>query len=171
MLVLRSLVCCCVVWIAAAAAEPAAPKDNFWQQVYDARVVIYESKIGQLPNDIAVMSEYGGPVAGEDSAELNVKALGNKHQALLANHGVLVVAESISSAWIRARCLEWRCKQAWYVEAIGGWRAMPKEGRDWLAETMAATGGVARTQWPWVVRRELRADPSVLDDCAQGGRG
>src|SRR6266851_4582081 len=58
LVLLRSLVCCCVLWMTAAAAEPAAANGKLWQQVYDARVKIYESNIGQLPGDIAVMSQW-----------------------------------------------------------------------------------------------------------------
>jgi hypothetical protein len=43
----------------AAHAEPnSEPKNPFWQKVYDARTKFYEEKIGQLPNDIAVMSQW-----------------------------------------------------------------------------------------------------------------
>ena len=40
--------------------------------------------------------------------------------ALLGNHGVLVLASTISLAYLRATVIEYRSRLAWRVEALGG---------------------------------------------------
>jgi len=79
---------------------------------------------------------------------------------LLANHGVMVVAGSISQAYLRAATLEWRCRHAWHVEMLGGGEALDSK----VAE---ATGGRTDANgfpflWEAEARRQLRAHPEVL---------
>ena len=87
-------------------------------------------------------------------------ALGQHKWALLANHGVLVVANGIRQAHLRAITLEWRCRMAWRVEMLGGGTPLP-------ADVVQATG--QRTDangfpflWEAMAREEIRQDPSVL---------
>jgi ribulose-5-phosphate 4-epimerase/fuculose-1-phosphate aldolase len=113
--------------------------------------------------DIAVMSEYEGGVSGEAAANANVKALGHKNSALLAHHGVFVVGQTISAAWLRARCLEWRCKQAWMVQAIGGGEPMNAEAeRGFIEHTKEFLKSGSPVSWAAAVRQELRDDPELL---------
>ncbi|MNH40646.1 hypothetical protein D3C79_1020000 [compost metagenome] len=88
-------------------------------------------------------------------------ALGTNKWALLANHGVLVVANGIRQAHLRAITLEWRSRLAWHVEALGGGSPLPDH-------VVRATG--KRTDengfpflWEAMAREEIRRDPSVLD--------
>jgi L-fuculose-phosphate aldolase len=57
--------------------------------------------------------------------------------------------------------LEWRCRQAWHVEAIGG--GVPV--RDEVFKRFAAPFDVVSFPglFDAMARRELRADPSILD--------
>jgi ribulose-5-phosphate 4-epimerase/fuculose-1-phosphate aldolase len=113
---------------------------------------------------VAVYSDYEGDVTDPLIARKNVEAMGDAHTSLLANHGVLVVADSIERAHTRCVTIEWRSRLAWRVQALGNGRGEPM--RDVQAAGLAATldglGG-----WPFLferaARQELRADPSVLD--------
>lgn len=113
---------------------------------------------------IAVVSEFSGPVDGWDAATKNVTAMGQSDCALLGNHGVLVVGNSIEEAHFRAVCLEWRAKQAWRVAAIGGGSPMPVAQRQLLANKFDRNlGGTIPHLFPAMIRREIRADSSVLE--------
>jgi ribulose-5-phosphate 4-epimerase/fuculose-1-phosphate aldolase len=91
-------------------------------------------------------------------------ALGDKSYSLLANHGVVVVADSVDQALTRCISLEWRCKQAWHVEAIGGGGPISQYGERVMLETFnGRSAGVIPHLFEWAARREIRHDPSVLD--------
>jgi ribulose-5-phosphate 4-epimerase/fuculose-1-phosphate aldolase len=88
-------------------------------------------------------------------------SLGTHKWALLANHGVLVVANGIRQAHLRAITLEWRCRLAWRVEMLGGGSPLP-------AEVVTATGQRTDAKgfpflWEAMAREEIRRDPSVLE--------
>ena len=110
--------------------------------------------------DVAVVDEYAGAVDDADTARGVVTRLGSADVALLANHGVLVLAPDVPQLLVRAIALEWRCRNAWHVEALGGGIAVrPEVGRRFSAGlAIAGFPGL----WEAMVRRELRYDPSVL---------
>jgi ribulose-5-phosphate 4-epimerase/fuculose-1-phosphate aldolase len=89
-----------------------------------------------------------------------VAALGDARMALLRNHGVLVVGKDIRQAHHRCITLEWRCRNAFRVEALGGGVPMNPVVHERF-------GGVFdHVSFPGLfeamARRELRADPSIL---------
>ena len=55
-----------------------------------------------------------------DSAAKAVSAMGSADMALLANHGVFVLGNSVRAVHQRAVALEQRCRRAWQVESLGG---------------------------------------------------
>jgi ribulose-5-phosphate 4-epimerase/fuculose-1-phosphate aldolase len=114
-----------------------------------------------VPGEIALHDDFGGSVDAVENARACVEALGEARMALLANHGVLVVGRDIAQAHHRAVVLEWRCRQAWHVEAIGG--GVPV--RDDVFRRFSAP--FDQVSFPGLfeamARRELRADPSILD--------
>jgi ribulose-5-phosphate 4-epimerase/fuculose-1-phosphate aldolase len=122
---------------------------------------IYEQTSSFLAEHIALHSEYDGTVIDEHSARAAAAALGDAAAGLLANHGVIVVGHSIRHAHVRAMALEWRCRIAWHVEALGGGVPFPA----------GPAAAMARLQdeishpnlFEAMVRRELRADPTLLD--------
>lgn len=122
---------------------------------------VYDQTSALLDHDIALYDEWGGLVGEWESAEKVARALGDKPAALLAHHGVFVAARSINEAYIRCMALEWRCRQAWMVEAIGPAAPMPREQSDVLANRINTVG--YRALWEAMVRREIRHDPAVLD--------
>jgi ribulose-5-phosphate 4-epimerase/fuculose-1-phosphate aldolase len=122
-------------------------------------------QIGALipDDDLVVFKDYVGGVAGADAARANIAALGSCNAALLANHGVMVLGDTIREAFNRAVILEWRCRQAWYVAAAGGGQPMPEREAVILATTNKTLRGTGGTGFPDYfdlgVRRQLRRDP------------
>lgn len=122
---------------------------------------VYDQTAAMMPGDPVVHDDFNGSVDSTDNARDCVEALGDASAILLGNHGVLVVGKDIAQAHHRAMVLEWRCKQAWHVEAMGG--GVPV--RDDVFKKFAAP--FDHVSFPGLfeamARRELRADPTVLD--------
>lgn len=122
---------------------------------------IYDQTSALIDGDPALYNEYEGAVNDVANAEAAVRAMGGAKMALLANHGVFVVGDSIRQAHLRSITLEWRCRQAWHVEAVGGGVPLPAEVAGPLGSRVDAKGFIGL--WEAMVRRELRHDPGVLD--------
>jgi hypothetical protein len=89
--------------------------------------------------------------------------------ALLANHGVLVVAPNVELGYLRAMVLEWRCRMAWHVE-LGG------KGIPIKPEVIDQIGGRFDNEpvpglLHGMVRREIRLDPEVLKEAVPYSSG
>jgi ribulose-5-phosphate 4-epimerase/fuculose-1-phosphate aldolase len=124
----------------------------------------YDQRSALLATDeIAFYDDYKGPVRQLEAAKAAVDGMGTANVALLRNHGAFVVGDSIPQAFQRAVSLEYRCQQAWYVEAIGGGSPMSEAGQLALIESVRARGGVLPMLWVWAVRREIRLDPAVIE--------
>lgn len=122
---------------------------------------VYDQTSAMVPGDPAVYDDYDGSVNSVENARACVEALGDARMALLANHGVLVVGSDIAQAHHRAVVLEWRCRQAWHVEAVGGGVAVRQE----VFERFSAPFDIVSFPglFEAMARRELRRDPAVLD--------
>ncbi len=112
---------------------------------------------------IVVVDEYEGPVDSHDAATRAIAAMGSAEMALLANHGVFVTAGSVRAAHQRAVALEYRSRRAWQVEAIGSGRELPEPARSFFA---ASDGEGFLGYFEAMARRELRLDPSLLQETA-----
>lgn len=123
---------------------------------------IYDQLGAFVEDDLVVYDEYEGGVNNRDLAEANVRSMGSSSAALLANHGVLVLARSIEEVHLRCVSLEHRARLAWRVGALGGGTPLRPDVAQVLASTIANKGG-----WPQffdaMARDEVRRDPSVLD--------
>jgi ribulose-5-phosphate 4-epimerase/fuculose-1-phosphate aldolase len=108
---------------------------------------------------LVLVDEYTGAVNDAGSAAAAVEAMGDADMALLANHGVFVLAGSIRAAHQRAVALEQRCRHAWHVESLGGGRELPDPARSFFA---SSNGEGFIGFWEAMAREELRADPSLL---------
>jgi L-ribulose-5-phosphate 4-epimerase len=129
--------------------------------------------IGELPpvldqssalggGELVLINEYNGPVNDRASAGRAVEKLGTADLALLAGHGVLVLGGSARAVHQRAVALEQRCQRAWHVRAAGGSMTSPLPTA--FIEAMRRTDGEGFIGfWEAMVRRELRADPSLLE--------
>jgi L-ribulose-5-phosphate 4-epimerase len=122
---------------------------------------VYDQTAAMVPGEIALYDDFTGSVDAVENARACVQAMGDARMALLANHGVFVVGRDIAQAHHRAVVLEWRCRQAWHVEAIGG--GVPV--RDEVFARFSAP--FDHVSFPGLfeamARRELRADPTILD--------
>lgn len=135
-----------------------------WSSVWSATgkvPPVYDQTSALVDTDPVVYDEYRGTVEQRELGNAVASALGQSKWALLANHGALVVGESIRQAHLRAITLEWRCRLAWRVQAFGG-------GTPLSDAVIQATG--ARTDlngfpflWEAMCREEIRRDPGVLD--------
>lgn len=123
---------------------------------------VYDQTSAMVDGEIALYDEYGGAVDDDGEAAAAVRALGDSKWALLANHGVFVVAADVRQAHLRALTLEWRCRQAWHMEALGGGQAM----RPVVAERTGAMidGNGFPFLWEAMARREIRRDPALLEE-------
>lgn len=110
---------------------------------------------------VTVVDEYGGAVNDPGAARAAVMKMGTADIALLANHGVFVLGRNVRAVHQRAVALEQRCRQAWHVEAAGGGRELPAAIQSWFQQH-DGTGFIGF--WEAMARRELRRDPSLLDD-------
>jgi ribulose-5-phosphate 4-epimerase/fuculose-1-phosphate aldolase len=121
---------------------------------------VYDQTGAQVLGDPAIYGDYQGAVNDPDNARQAVAALGDARMALLANHGVLVVGKDIRMAHHRCITLEWRCRQAWHIEAAGGAAPLDPEVHRRFATSFdyIPFPGLFEA----MVRRELRADPGVL---------
>jgi ribulose-5-phosphate 4-epimerase/fuculose-1-phosphate aldolase len=115
-------------------------------------------------DDLVVFSEYVGDVRDAGAAQSNVVGMAGRSVGLLKHHGVLVLGETLRQAYARAVVLEWRCRQAWMVEAIGGASPFPEAA----ARELAAISSTVRPRDPsapglleLAVRRQLRRCPSL----------
>jgi ribulose-5-phosphate 4-epimerase/fuculose-1-phosphate aldolase len=122
---------------------------------------VYDQTSAMVPGDPALYAEFEGSVDAVDNARACVEALGDCRMALLANHGVLVVGRDIAQAHHRSIVLEWRCRQAWHVEAAGGGVPLDPEVHRRFAAPFDHVSFPGL--WDAMCRRELRLDPTVLD--------
>lgn len=120
---------------------------------------MYDQTSAMYPGEIALYNEFNGPVGEFRAAEEAVTAIGDAEVALLANHGVLVLADNIRQAHLRAVTLEYRARLAWHVEAFGTGVPM----RPQVAESFGrmVDGHLFPGLWEAMVRKELRLDPSL----------
>ena len=122
---------------------------------------VYDQTSALVGGEVALFDEWRGAVSDVTQAEAAVEALGRAPMALLANHGVLVVGDSIRQAHLRSITLEWRSRQAWHVEAAGGGVPIDAATADAFGARVDTKGFTGLLEA--MMRRELRRDPTVLD--------
>lgn len=135
-----------------------------WGSVWSAvgRVPpIYDQTSALVDTDPVRYDEYRGTVEDGALGRAAADALGAQKWALLANHGVLLVANGIRQAHLRAITLEWRCRLAWRVEVLGGGVPLPAAVANATGLRVDANG--FPFLWEAMAREEIRRDPSVLE--------
>jgi ribulose-5-phosphate 4-epimerase/fuculose-1-phosphate aldolase len=130
---------------------------------------VYDQTSALVDGEIRLFDEYQGTVEDDDRGQSAADCIGDAKWALLANHGVMVVGGSISQAYLRAATLEWRCRHAWHVEALGGGVALDSK----IAEETGARTDANGFPFLWEAeaRRQLRAHPEVLSSQGDAARG
>jgi L-fuculose-phosphate aldolase len=131
-----------------------------WAAAHELPPVLFQNG-ASVPN-LAFYNEYEDTVVHDDVAEANVRAMGDADAAILANHGVFVVGETIARAHWLATTLELRCKLAWRVRAMGaeGVEMKPSAVEALVRSTRAGVSG--NRFHHAMIRREILADASVL---------
>jgi len=126
--------------------------------VYDQTSAMYGGKI-------AIDSSYEGPVNQTTNAREVVDALGGADVLFMVNHGVLILGKDIREAYLRAAVVEWRCRQAWHVEALGSGVPMRDDVAMAFGDMIAksAANGNFDNWFAAAARRVVRRDPGVLD--------
>lgn len=122
---------------------------------------VYDQTSAVVAGEVAVYADFQGPVNQKENAAAAVAAMGDASMALLQNHGVLVVGKDVEQAYLRATTLEWRCRQAWHVEAVGGGIPLPADVHERFGRVFdhRSFPGLFAA----MARRELRNDPTILD--------
>lgn len=121
----------------------------------------FEQTSALIGPDVVLYDEYLGGAATQLDSEAAIAALGDAAAAILANHGVFVVARGLPQVYMRCVSLETRARVAWAALAVG--EPVP------LSDQVVSFAGLTmdRAGWPGafeaMVRRELRRDPSFLD--------
>tara|TARA_R110000823_G_scaffold27609_16_gene80433 strand:+ start:2835 stop:3605 length:771 start_codon:yes stop_codon:yes gene_type:complete len=121
---------------------------------------VYDQAGAYVDGPLPLYNEYAGTFENEDKSLAAAKALGDAKWALLANHGSLVVARDLRQAHLRVATLEWRSKRAYELEMVGGGVPLTDEQ---VAEIALPDANGFPFLWEAMARRELRADPAVLD--------
>ena len=121
---------------------------------------VYDQTSAQVDGDPVLIDEYSMPVNNSAESDRCADAFGQAKWALLANHGVLIAAADIRQAHLRAVTLEWRCRQAWQVEALGSGQAMDPAAAEAMGRLTDGNG--FPFLWEAMARRELRRYPEVL---------
>jgi ribulose-5-phosphate 4-epimerase/fuculose-1-phosphate aldolase len=127
---------------------------------------VYDQLSAMLPDSAYVLyDDYDGTAEEIEPVRKMVAAIGAARCALLRNHGVFVVGDTIEQAYLNALSLEWRCRQAWMVRALAaGGRPMPDSGRQAIERGIARFNGTSPGKWEWAVRRELGLVGDVLSE-------
>lgn len=128
----------------------------------DARRVppVLDQSSGLGGGQLVLVDEYEGGVNDMSVAESACRAMGNAELALLAGHGVFVLASSVRAAHQRCVALEQRSRHAWLAEALGGGHPLAPA----MADRMLQSDGSGFVGfWEAMARAVLRDDPSLLD--------
>lgn len=116
--------------------------------------------------DVVLVDEYDGAANDSGAAASAVEKMGDADIALLAAHGVFVIAGSVRAAHQRAVAIEQRCQRAWHARAITDGPLESRLGTTMTEFFRRSDGEGFIGFWEAAVRAELRADPTLLD-----GRG
>lgn len=121
---------------------------------------VYDQASAYVDGPLPLYNEYEGTFEDEDVSLAAARALGGAKWALLANHGSLVVARDLRQAHLRVVTLEWRSMRAYQVELAGG--GVPLSEEQVAAIALPDANGFPFL-WEAMARRELRADPGIID--------
>ncbi len=121
---------------------------------------VYDQTGAHCGAHLPLYNEYTGTFEDESTALSAAEALGQAKWALLAGHGALVVGKDLRQAHLRVITLEWRCKRAYEVEVLGGGVPLPEAE---IEKVSITDDNGFPFLWEAMARRELRADPSVLE--------
>lgn len=123
---------------------------------------IYDQSSAYVAGDLPLFDEYEGTFDADDKTMAAAKALGDAKWALLVNHGSLVVGKNLRQAHLRVCTLEWRSRRAYEIAQLGV-EAKEIEAAEVENAARADDNGFPFL-WEAMARREIRRDPSVLEE-------
>jgi ribulose-5-phosphate 4-epimerase/fuculose-1-phosphate aldolase len=109
---------------------------------------------------VGLVDEFEGAVEDYDVAAEAIRKLGSADIGLLANHGVFVLADNLSDAFLRCYSFEWRCRRAVEVASVGTGIPLRPDVHAALAKTVNAGGFPG--YWDAAVKRVVMRRPAVL---------
>ena len=121
---------------------------------------IYDQSSALGGGNLCLVNEYTGAVNDRSNADRAIDAMEGSDVALLANHGVFIVANSIRAAHQRCVALEQRSRHAWHVEAIGGGVALAGAP---IAIFESSDGNGFTGFMEAAFRAEIARDPGLLE--------
>ena len=147
----------------------------------DARVIIHNhphyatllATLHRLPSitdqqacmfdgEVALFNEYTGGIDNPDSGRELAEAIGDASVVLLANHGLLVLADSVPEATYKFEMFERTCRlnaEAWMIQ-----QEVPVVPDDFRKQLKPMLLRYSTTYyWNGVLRRLLAEEPDVLD--------
>jgi len=123
---------------------------------------IYDQSSAYISGDLPLFDEYEGTFDDDDKTLAAAKALGNAKWALLVNHGALVVGKNLRQAHLRVCTLEWRSRRAFEIAQLGVETAEIAPAQ--MESVARADDNGFPFLWEAMARREIRRDPSVLEE-------
>jgi len=111
-------------------------------------------------NDLAYY-EYGGPGQHADEGRQMAAAIGDRHFAILRNHGTLTVGKTCADAFMRMYFLERACSMQIRAQAGREVRRVNQGVAELMANSLRSfDGALGALAWPGLLRRLDRIDPS-----------
>jgi ribulose-5-phosphate 4-epimerase/fuculose-1-phosphate aldolase len=111
-------------------------------------------------NDLAYY-EYGGPGQHADEGREMAAAIGDRHFAILRNHGTLTVGRTCADAFMRMYFLERACSMQIRAQAGTAVRSVSQGIPELMANSLKSfEGTLGRLAWPGLLRKLDRVDPS-----------
>ena len=108
--------------------------------------------------------DYEGIALSLDERERLIADLGTHHALILRNHGLLTVGESVAAAYMRMNYLEKSAvTQMLAMSATKDLRMPPPEVCELTAQQHEKGGRLGDREWPAMLRRLDRIDPSYRD--------
>jgi ribulose-5-phosphate 4-epimerase/fuculose-1-phosphate aldolase len=132
---------------------------GLWAAAHKIPPVIDQTS-GLTDATVVLVDEFDGAVEEYDIAAEAIQKMKGADIALLANHGVFVLGDSIAEAYFRCYVFEWRCQRAIEVSAIGEGVALRPSVHSALAKTVVSRGFPGF--WDAAVKRSVLRRPAVL---------
>jgi ribulose-5-phosphate 4-epimerase/fuculose-1-phosphate aldolase len=107
-----------------------------------------------------LVDEFDGAVEDYDVAAEAIKKMNGADIALLANHGVFVLGDSVAEAYFRCYSFEWRCQRAIEVSAIG--EGVPLRPNVHSALSKMVVGRGMPGFWDAAIKRSVLRRPMVV---------
>ena len=123
---------------------------------------IIDQQACMFDGDIALFDEYTGGVDDAEGGAYLTERIGLSTAVILANHGVLIIGDTVEQATCRATNFERTCRLNYDALQLGDLaHEVPQEHRELLKKSLNTFS--IPYYWGGEVREILSQDPSILD--------